>query len=194
MGIIEYRLIEFFDFLQFSECYVIHMKCRALCILGVLLLGGCSGCSSPNEQTKQHAIISERLPLTIAGVPVSAQIAITQAEQHRGLMFRKNLPEGEGMIFVYKEPQRMSYWMNNVPIALSIGFFDREGVLQEVRRMLPRDTRTVPSASDQIQYALEMSDGWFTRNGVRPGAKMDMKLLAAALKARGEYPKDYGIK
>jgi hypothetical protein len=88
----------------------------------------------------------------------------------------------------------MSFWMNNVPIRLSVGFFDSEGVLKEIHHMLPRNTRTVASSGDQIQYALEMDDGWFERHGVRPGARMDMAMLAAALKARGESPKAYGIK
>ncbi|MFA5258082.1 MAG: DUF192 domain-containing protein [Opitutales bacterium] len=171
------------------------MMLRAVFLVALLLLGGCGGCSSPKAQdSTRTSTIAERLPLSIDGVRLDIQIAVTKSEQAHGLMFRNELADGDGMIFVYKEPQRMSFWMNNVPIPLSVGFFDREGVLKEILHMLPRDTRTVFSSGDRVQYALEMDDGWFERHGVRPGARMDMTLLAAALKARGESPKAYGIK
>jgi len=171
-----------------------NMMLRAVFLAGLLLLGGCGGCSSPKTQdSSRRATIADRLPMAVGEARLDIQIAVTQAEQARGLMFRKTLADGDGMIFVYKEPQRMSFWMHNVPIPLSIGFFDREGVLKEIRHMLPRDTRTVNSSGFNIQYALEMDDGWFERHGVRPGARMEMALLVAALKARGEAPKAYGM-
>ena len=40
---------------------------------------------------------------------------------------------------------------------------------------------------------MEMNQGWFEFNGVKPGAKLDLKALAAALKARGFAPRDYGL-
>jgi uncharacterized membrane protein (UPF0127 family) len=153
---------------------------------------GCGGCTSHNS-TQARMTVRDFIPLQIGGVSTRAQIAISDSEQAKGLMFRNGIGEGESMLFPYQKPQRMSFWMNNVPFPLSIGFFDTHGNLLEIRRMLPNDVRTVTSASDRVQYALEVPDGWFARAGVKVGAKMDMQQLADALRARGERPEDYGI-
>ncbi|MBN1403002.1 MAG: DUF192 domain-containing protein [Opitutales bacterium] len=170
------------------------MKLRHIFLVLLLTLAGCGGCSSAEGEAQVHrAGIEERLPLRIGNMEIAVQIAVTQREQARGLMFRKELADGDGMLFPYEAPQRMSFWMNNVPIGLDIGFFDSEGVLKEVRHMYPHDTRTVNSASDRIQYALEMSEGWFARAGVKSGDRLDLVLLCKALKARGEKPSSYGL-
>jgi uncharacterized membrane protein (UPF0127 family) len=153
-------------------------------LVSLLLLGGCNGCSSTDSVTG-HASINERFRLMVGEVPVNVQVAITGPEQTKGLMFCESLTDGDGMLFYYKDMERRSFWMNNVPIALSIGFFDADGVLLEVRRMLPRDTTSILSSSDRVRFALEMNDGWYERHGVRPGAKLDLDLVREAVIARG---------
>lgn len=143
---------------------------------------------------KTHATIADRLPLVLGDANINVQVAVTQGEQVKGLMYRKQLPDGDGMIFVYKKPQEMAFWMNHVPIPISIGFIKADGTLDEVRLMLPNDIRSTVSSSKEIQYVLEMNKGWFERHNVRAGAKLDMELLEKALKARGEEPVKYGIK
>ncbi|HNX04793.1 MAG TPA: DUF192 domain-containing protein [Opitutales bacterium] len=164
-------------------------------ILSALTLGGCiqPGCSANGEPAAVRATIAQRFPMTLGGVPISIQIAISGPEQEKGLMYRTELADGEGMLFVYKSPQRMNFWMNHVPIPLAIGFIDPDGTLNEIRHMLPNDTRTTTSSGTNLQFCLEMDDGWYERHGVRPGAKLDLTLLAAALKARGEDSADYGL-
>jgi uncharacterized protein len=111
----------------------------------------------------------------------------------RGLMERRDLGRDDGMIFIYDRPQQMSFWMRNTPTPLDIGFFDASGTLQEIYPMHPFDERTVSSRSTQLQFALEMNQGWFSANGVKPGAKLDLKALADALKARGFELKQFGL-
>ena len=108
-------------------------------------------------------------------------------------MERRDLGRDDGMIFVYEKPQQMSFWMRNTPTALDIGFFDSAGVLREVYPLYPFDERSVTSHSDQLQFALELNQGWFRANDVKPGAQLDLKALGAALKARGFDPKRYGL-
>jgi len=110
------------------------------------------------------------------------------------LMGRRDLAEDQGMIFVYKSARRVSFWMRNTPTLLDIGFFTKDGVLTEVRQMFPFDETSVPSARDDIQFALEMNQDWFARHNLRAGAQLDLKALAAALKARGFNPADYGMR
>jgi hypothetical protein len=66
-------------------------------------------------------------------------------------------------------------------------------MIAEIYPLLPYDERTVSSHGDQLQYALEMRQGWFAANGVRPGARVDLKAVAAAIKARGLDPSKFGL-
>ncbi len=113
------------------------------------------------------------------------RLAVRAHEQQRGLMQVKSMPENEGMLFLYPAPRRMSFWMRNTFIPLDIGFFDPAGVLIEVRAMYPHVEDPVASASENIQYALEMNKGWFAARGVAAGAKLDLAALREALTARG---------
>jgi len=151
-----------------------------------------SACS--REPQTATATIKDYQTLEIDGKRVRAQIAVTNPEQEKGLMYCRSLAEGYGMLFAYKSPQKMSYWMNHVPIPLTIGFFKADGTLDEVRNMLPNDKRDIVSSNDRIQYCLEMNENWYARNQIRPGMKLDMELVKKAIEARGEDSTRYGLK
>lgn len=128
---------------------------------------------------------------------VRTQLAVRPAEMERGLMERRDLGRDEGMIFVYERPQRLSFWMRNTPTPLDIGFFNAGGMLEEVYPMYPFDETPVRSRSMLLSLALEMNQGWFSRNGVKPGVKpgaqLDVQALAAALRERGFEPAKFGL-
>lgn len=121
------------------------------------------------------------------------QLAVRPAEMERGLMERRDLGRDEGMIFVYERPQRLSFWMRNTPTPLDIGFFNASGMLEEIYPMYPFDETPVRSRSTLLSLALEMNQGWFSANGVKPGAQLDVQALAAALRERGFEPAKYGL-
>ena len=84
--------------------------------------------------------------------------------------------------------------MRNTPGGRSTsGYLDPDGVIAEIYPLLPFDERSVPSHSDQLQFALEMPQGWFAANGIRPGSRVDLKAVAAALRARGFDPAKFGL-
>jgi uncharacterized protein len=132
-------------------------------------------------------------PLTVGGKAVRVQVVVTMDEQQRGLMGRRDLGADDGMVFIYPVSQQMNFWMKNTPTALDIGFFTAEGVLGEVYPMYPYDETPVKSAGSDYTLALEMNQGWFEKNGVKPGAKLDHAQLAAALRARGFKPERYAV-
>ena len=137
--------------------------------------------------------IADYFPIKVGDKIVRMQLAVRSDEMQRGLMERRDLGKDDGMIFIYEKPQQMSFWMHNTPTALDIGFFGTKGVLEEVYPMHPFDETTVASRGTQLQLALEMNQGWFRDNGVKPGAQLDVKALAAALKARGFEAKKFGL-
>lgn len=137
--------------------------------------------------------VADFFPIKVGEKTVRMQLAVHPHEMQRGLMERRDLGRDDGMLFVYEKPQQMSFWMRNTPTALDIGFFGADGVLQEVYPLHPFDERTVASRGAELKFALEVNQGWFRESGVKPGAQLDLKALAAALKARGFAPSRFGL-
>jgi uncharacterized protein len=104
---------------------------------------------------------------------VLVEVADTPESRATGLMFRDSLPADHGMLFVFESPQRADFWMKNTRIPLSVGFIDSAGTLLEVRDMQPFDETPILSRSERIAYALEVNRGWFERNHVPAGSKVE---------------------
>jgi hypothetical protein len=90
-------------------------------------------------------------------------------QQQTGMMFRTNLAENAGMLFVLPVPERASFWMMNCPLPLSAAYIDPEGVILEIHDLEPHNTNAVVAASDRIHFVLETSQGWFGRHNVTTG-------------------------
>jgi uncharacterized protein len=99
---------------------------------------------------------------------IEAEMALTPAQERTGMMFRTQMGENEGMIFVFP-PQQASFWMKNCSLPLSVAYIDPDGVIREIHDLQPYDTNAVLSASQNIAYALETPQGWFRRHQVRTG-------------------------
>ncbi|MDR2433129.1 MAG: DUF192 domain-containing protein [Treponema sp.] len=99
---------------------------------------------------------------------LNAELARTPEERIRGLMGRKSLADGEGMLFIFERDDVLSFWMKDTLIPLSIAFIASDGRIVEIRDMRPLDLNSIKS-SRSVRYALEVPQGWFERAGVRPG-------------------------
>jgi len=84
-------------------------------------------------------------------------------------MFRTNLAETSGMLFVLPVPQRASFWMMNCPLPLSAAYIDPDGVILEIHDLEPHNTNAVVASSDRVHFVLETSQGWFGRHNVKTG-------------------------
>ncbi|MGH7997350.1 MAG: DUF192 domain-containing protein [Opitutaceae bacterium] len=162
-------------------------------LVALALAGGCHPSTRASVPPAAVKTVAHLFDIRVGGRIVHMQIALAPEEMEHGLMFRRTLAADEGMLFVYAVPQRMRFWMRNTPVPLDIGFFDPDGVLREIYPMYPYDERTVSSIGHDLRFALEMNQGWYENNAVRPGAKIDIGALAAAVRARGYDPKAYGL-
>jgi uncharacterized membrane protein (UPF0127 family) len=113
------------------------------------------------------------LPLTIKGKTIKVEVARTEREQEKGLMFRERLGKDEGMLFVYGEEETLSFWMKNTRIPLSIAFIDKKGKIVDIQDMEPFSLQTHASSSP-AKYALETNQGWFKRNGIHVGDSVNL--------------------
>jgi hypothetical protein len=166
-------------------------------LLGAAVLAGAAGCrdeapAAPAEAPAPRTV-SEFFKVGIGGRTVRLQFAVLGAEMERGLMERRDLGKDDGMIFVYPRPGQQRFWMRDTPTPLDIGFFTPDGTLAEVYPMYPFDEKEVDSRRADLQFAVEMNQGWYAANGVREGARLDMAAVTAALRARGFDPKRFGL-
>lgn len=122
-------------------------------------------------------------------VTVAVEIADDPAERARGLMGRRELPPGQGMLFIYEHPQPVSFWMRNTLIPLDMIFIDARGEVRHVHPMArPLDETPIPGAAagdpaPERLMVLEVAGGDAARLGIAPGMVLSHPLLpqAAAL-------------
>lgn len=113
----------------------------------------------------------QKIPLYIKGKEIRVEVAKTPEERAVGLMGRKHLGGEEGMLFIFEEEGYHSFWMKDTFIPLSIAFIDREGRIVKITDMKPLTLTSHPPPKP-ILYALEMNQGWFSKNGIKVGDVM----------------------
>lgn len=121
-------------------------------------------------------------------IPIDVEIAISQEEQAQGLMGRKHLADGRGMLFWYRADTRMHFWMKNTLIPLSIAFIDSTGTIQEIYEMKPLSLKTI-SSKNSVRYALEVPLGWFDRMNLPVGSRLDEESLSRIITAASFAPR-----
>jgi uncharacterized membrane protein (UPF0127 family) len=124
---------------------------------------------SPDPDSGRPQPTLPKLKLWLGAHEVVAEIARTPLEHQVGMMWRTNMAEMEGMIFIFEEPDRRAFWMKNTIVALDIAYLAPDGTLLEVHAAQPRNEASLPSDSDRVQFVLEMRQGWFKHNNVKPG-------------------------
>ena len=99
----------------------------------------------------------------------SVELATNEAERARGLMFRKELPDGYGMLFDFKYDQPANFWMHNTYISLDIIFIKSDGhILRIAERAKPMSDDLIPSGGP-VRAVLEVIGGTAHRLGIAPG-------------------------
>ncbi|MBM4338898.1 MAG: DUF192 domain-containing protein [Deltaproteobacteria bacterium] len=109
-----------------------------------------------------------KIPLYIKDKEIRVEVARTPGERAEGLMNRKHLGKEDGMFFIFEEEGYHSFWMKNTLIPLSIAFIDKEGRIVKITDMKPLTLDSHPPPRP-VLYALEMNQGWFSKNGIKAG-------------------------
>ena len=99
---------------------------------------------------------------------VSAEIAEKEKDLDKGFMNRKDIPDGTGMLFIFKKDQVLSFWMKNTPHPLSIAYIDSKGKIRDIFDMKPYSLAPITSTVS-VRYALEVPQGWFKKNDIDVG-------------------------
>lgn len=111
------------------------------------------------------------LELSAGMYRIQAEVAHTDPLRQRGLMQRKDMPEQQGMLFVFPVRAQHCMWMRNTLLPLAVAFLDDEGRIINVEEMAPQ-TETNHCAKSPARYALEMNRNWFKQRGLGAGVQI----------------------
>lgn len=102
---------------------------------------------------------------------LDVQLAQTPQERQIGLMFRKEMPQHEGMLFVFEQPATQCFWMRNTLIPLTAAFVADDGTVVNLADMKPQSDDSHCS-SKPVRFVLEMNQGWFARRNIQAGFRL----------------------
>jgi uncharacterized protein len=145
-------------------------------LLAIAVGGGCKQAAAPTAATAEAPPLAtaaqprlQTMKLWLGAEEMVAELALTGEQTQTGMMFRTNMAENAGMLFVFPAPYRASFWMKNCPLPLSAAYIDSEGVILEIHDLQPHNTNSVTALSDRVQFVLEVNQGWFGRHNVPTG-------------------------
>jgi uncharacterized membrane protein (UPF0127 family) len=146
------------------------LKSIALILVGLLVVAG--PVRPAGQQTLEIA--------SKTGVHVFAvEIADNDAERAKGLMYRRELPEGQGMLFDFQREQEVSFWMQNTYIPLDMVFIRGDGrILRIAENTEPLSTRLIPSGGP-VRAVLEVIGGTTRKLGIAPGDRVASPIFNA---------------
>lgn len=142
------------------------IKKISVLIFSVLILSSCQAKNLPVKNLKITKSDGN-------SVYVKAEIAEKPEERNRGFMFRKSIPDGTGMLFVFENDQILSFWMKNTPHPLSIAYIDYKGQIRDIFDMKPFSEANITSTVS-VRYALEVPQGWFGKAGIKTGDFLEL--------------------
>jgi hypothetical protein len=117
-----------------------------------------------------------RTKLSVGMHLIDAQVAQTPEQRQIGLMMRKEMPQHEGMIFIFEQATRQCFWMKNTLLPLTAAFVADDGRIVNMTDMKPQ-TDEAHCSNEPVRYVLEMNQGWFSKKGVKTGDKLDGALF-----------------
>ncbi|WP_162592599.1 DUF192 domain-containing protein [Variovorax sp. PBL-E5] len=119
----------------------------------------------------------QRTKLSVGMYQIDAQVAQTPEQREIGLMFRKEMPQFEGMIFVFEQPATQCFWMRNTILPLTAAFVADDGRIVNLADMQPM-TENSHCSEEPVRFVLEMNQGWFAHKNIKKGAKLGGVLFA----------------
>ena len=132
------------------------------------------GAGCVDDGPPQTRLPRERLTIHTTRGPVSfnVQLAADDATREKGLMFVRSMPEDQGMIFDFEEPQSTAFWMHNTYIPLDLIFVDGEGRIANIAHKAPTCNDNPIPGRGPIRAVIEINAGVAEKLGIRPGDRV----------------------
>lgn len=145
----------------------------ALAVLtGTGLIAAGAGRAAEAEPAAKAA--TERLDLVTGNgiVTLDVEIADTPAKQALGLMYRTELAEKHGMLFLHDPPRESTMWMRNTYIPLDMVFIRADGTVHRIAAMTEPHSEAIIASNGPVAAVLEIAGGSAARLGLKPGDKV----------------------
>lgn len=142
--------------------------------------------SSVAQQYPQFSPEPQKLSFVNASLgnnPLKLMIARTNYERAKGLMFYEEIASSTGMLFVFKEPHKMSFWMRNTRIPLDLIFFSEDlAVTEWIKNMVPGYGKPIYrlnhyTSKEKAKYALELKAGSIEELNIKIGDRLEIPLI-----------------
>ncbi|HEY4221043.1 MAG TPA: DUF192 domain-containing protein [Myxococcota bacterium] len=136
---------------------------------------------APSHATAPVATASVRIDAPSGPVRYAVELAVTDAERQKGLMFREHLDDDSGMLFLFEQQRGLSFWMKNTHIPLDMVFIAEDGTIAgivENAEPLTLSSRKVPAPS---RYVLEVNGGATRKAGIAAGQRVHFEGVPANL-------------
>jgi uncharacterized membrane protein (UPF0127 family) len=118
--------------------------------------------------------------VTRSGVrPFSVELAVTDEERATGLMFRKEIPEGYGMLFDFKQDQMVTMWMKNTYVSLDMIFIKHDGRIARIAENTKVLSEDIIPSGQPVRAVLEVVAGTAKKYGIAPGDKVGYPIFNA---------------
>lgn len=140
-----------------------------LAFLGISYIGKTE--TIRNQSDKYEVITGVyKNPRNNTTINLKLEVANTHDKREYGLMDRTSLDWNSGMLFIFEEPQNLSFWMKNTLISLDIIFLDSsQKVINIHKNTIPNNTKNIYSSNNLAKYALEVNGGWSDYYSVQAG-------------------------
>jgi uncharacterized protein len=102
---------------------------------------------------------------------IQAQVALTPEQRSTGLMWRQDMPQHEGMLFVFEQPAVQCFWMKNTQLPLTAAFVADDGRIVNLADMQPHN-ETSQCSREPVRFVLEMNQGWFAKRYIGAGYRL----------------------
>ncbi len=112
-----------------------------------------------------------RIKLQAGMFQIDTQVAQTPEQRSIGLMHRTEMPQHEGMLFVFEQPATQCFWMKNTLLPLTAAFVADDGTIVNLADMKPQTTDSHCS-TQPVRFVLEMHQGWFAKKGLKAGSRL----------------------
>jgi uncharacterized membrane protein (UPF0127 family) len=142
------------------SAYVFH----AIALLGLNLSGATLAQDAPQMNL-------QRVKLSAGMHQIDAQVAQTPAQRQTGLMYRREMPQHEGMLFVFEQPATQCFWMKNTLLPLTAAFVADDGTIENLADMKPQ-TEASHCSTKPVRFVLEMNQGWFAKKNLKAGSRL----------------------
>jgi uncharacterized protein len=136
----------------------------------VLLVGVSVVASSPEASSAEQQILEIA---SKTGVHVfSVELAVTDEERSRGLMFRRSVPESYGMLFDFKRDQEVTMWMRNTYVSLDMIFIQSDGRIRRIAENTETESDKIIPSGGQVRAVLEVAAGTARKLGIEAGDRV----------------------